>query len=137
MLSKLIRTSAKANLPKIAKRNFGGASTATAGPFNLNFTEEQQMFAETAKNFAVNVMAPKAAEYDISGKYPRDIFEEAWNLGLVNTHIPESAGGLGLGAIEGVLIAENLAWGCTGMMTGNTSIRSIISIMLSFFKCVH
>ena len=52
-----------------------------------------------------------------SCEFPTEIFRKAWELGLVNTHVPVSAGGLGLGAIEGVLIAEGLAWGCTGMMT--------------------
>jgi len=92
-------------------------SCAAAGPFNLNFTSEQQMFADTAKEFAVNEMAPKAAHHDQTGEFPTEIFRKAWELGLVNTHVPVSAGGLGLGAIEGVLIAEGLAWGCTGMMT--------------------
>ena len=53
----------------------------------------------------------------LRGEFPTEIFRKAWELGLVNTHVPVSAGGLGLGAIEGVLIAEGLAWGCTGMMT--------------------
>jgi acyl-CoA dehydrogenase len=50
-------------------------------------------------------------------EYPRDVFDKAWELGLVNTHVPESVGGLGLGCLEGVIIAEELAYGCTGMMT--------------------
>ena len=38
-------------------------------------------------------------------------------LGLINTHVPEEYGGLGLGCLEGVLIGEELAYGCTGIMT--------------------
>ena len=49
--------------------------------------------------------------------FPQPIFEKAWELGLVNTHVPESCGGLGLGCFEGVLIGEELAYGCTGIMT--------------------
>ena len=60
---------------------------------------------------------PKEKEYDASMEYPREIFNKAWELGLVNTHIPTDYGGAGLGAIEGVVIAEEMAYGCTGMMT--------------------
>jgi len=60
---------------------------------------------------------PVAAEYDRTMAFPRPIFDKAWELGLVNTHIPEECGGLGLGCLEGVIIGEELAYGCTGIMT--------------------
>merc|ERR1719240_2333545 len=62
-------------------------------------------------------MAPVAAEYDRTMEFPREVFNQAWELGLVNTHVPEAYGGLGLGCFEGVLIGEELAYGCTGIMT--------------------
>jgi acyl-CoA dehydrogenase len=62
-------------------------------------------------------MIPQAGEYDRTGAYPQPIFAKAWELGLCNTHIPLEYGGPGLGALEGVLIAEELAYACSGMMT--------------------
>lgn len=38
-------------------------------------------------------------------------------LGLVNTHIPTKYGGLGLGCVDGVVIAEEISYGCTGIGT--------------------
>jgi acyl-CoA dehydrogenase len=38
-------------------------------------------------------------------------------LGLVNTHIPTECGGLGLGCLDGVVIAEEISYGCTGIGT--------------------
>ncbi len=35
----------------------------------------------------------------------------------MNTHIPEKWGGLGLGALDASLIAEEFAWGCSGIGT--------------------
>ena len=32
---------------------------------------------------------------------PQPVFEKAWEFGLVNTHVPESCGGFGLGCFEG------------------------------------
>lgn len=60
---------------------------------------------------------PKAAQYDKSMEYPHDIFRKAWELGLVNTHVPQEYGGLGLHCADGVVITEELAYACTGMST--------------------
>jgi acyl-CoA dehydrogenase len=35
----------------------------------------------------------------------------------MNTHIPAEYGGLGLGVFDGALLAEETAWGCTGVST--------------------
>ena len=42
---------------------------------------------------------------------------KAHGLGLMNVHIPEAYGGLELGAFEGMLIGEELCWGCAGIGT--------------------
>ena len=85
----------------------------------LGFTlsDDQKAIQELARKFAREVMIPKAAEYDLSGKYPIEIFKAAWELGLVNSHVPEAYGGPGMGALDGVVIAEEMAYGCSGMMT--------------------
>merc|ERR1719240_328045 len=87
------------------------------GGYSLQLSEEQQALKELAREFALKEVIPVAAEYDQSMAFPQPIFEKAWELGLVNTHIPESCGGLGLGCLEGVIIGEELAYGCTGIMT--------------------
>ena len=33
----------------------------------------------------------------------------------MNVHVPEEFGGLGASHVEGILIAEELAWGCSGL----------------------
>merc|ERR1719231_246657 len=97
-------------------RALASSSSAAEGiSFALN--DDQRQLREAARQFARDVMAPRAAEFDKSMEYPTEIFNQAWEQGLVNTHIDEAYGGLGLGALDGCLIAEELAWGCTGMMT--------------------
>ena len=70
-----------------------------------------------ARSFAREVMMPAAAAHDRSGAYPQEIFKAAWELGLVNLHVPEAYGGPGLHAIDGVVVGEELAYACTGMST--------------------
>lgn len=83
--------------------------------FELN--ETQQAFQEMARDFARNEIAPAAAEHDQEGKFPRDILVKAHAVGLMNNHVPEDYGGLGLGTLDGCIISEEIAWGCTGIGT--------------------
>lgn len=72
---------------------------------------------DMARKFAREEIIPVAAKYDKSGEYPWDIVKKAWSLGLMNNHIPQEFGGLGLDNFTTCLIAEELAYGCTGIMT--------------------
>lgn len=85
--------------------------------FDLKLSDDQIQLQLLARKFAKEEIIPKAAHYDKTGEYPHDIFKKAWELGLINTHVPEAYGGLGLGVFEGCLIAEELGFGCTGILT--------------------
>ncbi|KAG8507919.1 Medium-chain specific acyl-CoA dehydrogenase, mitochondrial, partial [Galemys pyrenaicus] len=85
--------------------------------FSFELTEQQKEFQATARKFAREEIIPVAAEYDKTGEYPLPLIKRAWELGLMNTHIPESCGGLGLGTFDACLITEELAYGCTGVQT--------------------
>ncbi|NWV18446.1 ACADM protein, partial [Origma solitaria] len=85
--------------------------------FKIELTDEQKEFQATARKFAMEEIIPVAAQYDKTGEYPVPLIKRAWELGLMNSHIPESCGGLGLGSFEACLITEELAYGCTGVQT--------------------
>ena len=84
---------------------------------DFSLTEEQQQLRALANEFAEKEIVPKAPHHDQTGEFPRDICKKAWELGLMNTHIPAEYGGPGLGVLDGCLIAEEVAWGCTGIGT--------------------
>lgn len=85
--------------------------------FNFQFTPEQLAFKELAKKFTAEEIIPVAAKHDASGEYPWDIVKKALDVGLVNAHIPEEYGGMGLGCTEGCMINEEVAYGCSGIGT--------------------
>jgi acyl-CoA dehydrogenase len=85
--------------------------------FDFEPTEEQRALIETARRFARERIIPIAAECDREAKFPKHILEEAHGIGLINPTIPVEYGGLGLGDIEGTLILEELAYGCSGVQT--------------------
>jgi acyl-CoA dehydrogenase len=84
---------------------------------DFTLTDEQRQIRDLAREFAQQEIAPAAVQHDRTGEFPREICRKAWELGIMNTHIPESCGGAGLGVFEGCLIAEEIAWGCTGIGT--------------------
>ncbi|XP_063114219.1 medium-chain specific acyl-CoA dehydrogenase, mitochondrial isoform X2 [Cavia porcellus] len=85
--------------------------------YSFELTEQQKEFQATARKFAREEVIPVAAEHDKTGAYPVALIKRAWELGLMNTHIPQSCGGLGLGSFDACLITEELAYGCTGFQT--------------------
>ncbi|HYM15258.1 MAG TPA: acyl-CoA dehydrogenase family protein [Dehalococcoidia bacterium] len=77
---------------------------------DFNLTDEERMVQQLAHEFAVKEIRPRAAYYDEHEELPRDLIAKASELGL-------AAGIFGGGApgLTGVIIAEELAWGCAGV----------------------
>jgi len=89
--------------------------SATGVSFAL--TDEQRSLRELARDFAAKEIRPREAEYDERMQHPVDVIAKAHELGLMNLHVPEEYGGLGLGCFEGILVGEELYWGCAGIGT--------------------
>jgi len=87
------------------------------GSVSFKLTEEQGMIQQLARDFARNEIAPVAEHYDQSHEYPWPVIKKAVELGLTTMGVPEAYGGLGLTLFEEVIVAEELAWGCSGMST--------------------
>ncbi len=84
---------------------------------DFSLTEEQKQLQELAREFAQGEIAPHAAHHDETGEFPWEILRKGWDIGLMNTHVPEAYGGLGLGVLEGCIIGEEIAAACSGIGT--------------------
>jgi acyl-CoA dehydrogenase len=84
---------------------------------DFTLTDEQKNLRELAHDFAEKEIRPVAWEYDKDGHWPQEVLQKAFDVGLMNTHIPEEYGGPGLGYLDGCLIEEELSWGCSGIQT--------------------
>jgi acyl-CoA dehydrogenase len=87
---------------------------------DFTLTDEQKALREMAHDFAVKEMRPVAWEYDRDGTWPEEVLRKGWELGLMTSHIPEGYGGPGLSAFDGVLLEEEIGWGCSGIGTSLT-----------------
>jgi acyl-CoA dehydrogenase len=83
----------------------------------FELTPEQRELQRTSRQFATDVMTPVAAQHDEEHKFPAEIIQKGFELGLINVAVPEALGGVGLKPFEQVLIYEELAAGCVGMAT--------------------
>jgi acyl-CoA dehydrogenase len=90
------------------------------GAVSFHLTEEQQMIQKLARDFAQNEIAPVAEHYDKTHEYPWPVIKKAQELGLTTMGIPEKYGGLDLTMFDECLVAEELAWGCSGISTALT-----------------
>src|SRR5881275_437031 len=89
----------------------------TGAGVSFGLTDEQKALRDLAHDFATREIRPKEKEYDEHSTHPAEVVAKAHELGLMNVHIPEAYGGLALSAFEGLLIGEELCWGCSGIGT--------------------
>jgi alkylation response protein AidB-like acyl-CoA dehydrogenase len=68
--------------------------------------------ADTAKNFAAQYIKPHVMEWDESQEFPKHIFHEMGNLGMMGVLVPEEYGGSGLGYTEYKIIIEEISKVC-------------------------
>ena len=92
---------------------------ANTGLFDLTPDDEQQMLRETFKDFATERLRPLAQKADAACEAPKDLRDQAAELGLTMLGVPEEAGGAvsERSAVTSVLVAEALAYGDMGLAT--------------------
>ncbi|EJG1160995.1 acyl-CoA dehydrogenase family protein [Vibrio parahaemolyticus] len=98
--------------------------------FELN--EDQLAFAEVAKQFADQMLAPHAAEWDENHHFPKDVLRQAGELGFLSIYTPPEHGGLGLSRLDAAIIFEQLAMGCTAT-TAFMTIHNMATWMITSF----
>lgn len=93
------------------------SSASDAAGINFNISDTQRELLDLAEKFTREEVIPAAAHHDKTGEYPWEIIKKAHNVGLMNLHVPQEYGGMGMGTLDGCLVTEKIAYGCTGIMT--------------------
>src|SRR5579863_8670390 len=114
-------------MPGESEVSMNEASTAVGGGY---LTPERIMMRDVARQFTREEVTPIANKLDPEhGDIPPALIEQMGELGFFGILIPEEYGGLGLGAFEYCLVAEELA-------RGWMSVASIIARGNSFYRSV-
>jgi len=77
--------------------------------FDFGLGEDTDLLRESVRSFAMDRIAPRAREIDESNVFPRDLWPEMGELGLLGITVEEEFGGSGLGYLEHVVAMEEIS----------------------------
>ncbi len=77
--------------------------------FDFGLGDEIDMLRESVRNFANDHIAPRAQEIDASNEFPRDLWPQLGDLGLLGITVDEEYGGAGLGYLAHVVAMEEIS----------------------------
>lgn len=92
--------------------------------------EEQNSLVDLVKEFMTNEIKPHVAEFDITGEFPRKLYEKAFEMGLHCLEIPEEFGGGGVDYLTAAAIYEEMAKIDAGFSTGLCAISLALKPVL-------
>ena len=76
---------------------------------DFDLSEEQQLLRKTVRDFAERELGPHSREWDEQQQFPREVFNQLAELGLMGVCWPAEYGGAGLGTLDWSLVMEELA----------------------------
>lgn len=91
--------------------------------------EDEQAITATARDFADELLAPHALEWDEHKHFPVDVVRKAGSLGMGGICVGEDVGGSGLRRLDAVRIFEQLATGCPAI-AAYISIHNMVAWMI-------
>ncbi len=75
---------------------------------DFQLSDDQIAIRDMVRDFAQKEIAPHALEWDENQHFPRQLFSQLGELGLLGVVIPEEFGGAGLGYVEYAAILEEI-----------------------------
>jgi alkylation response protein AidB-like acyl-CoA dehydrogenase len=76
---------------------------------NFQFTEEQLMIQQAARDFAINECLPGVIERDELQKFPKEQIEKLADLGFMGMMVKQEYGGAGMDTVSYVLAMEEIS----------------------------
>lgn len=79
---------------------------------DFELTEDQSLLRSAVREFAEEVVRPRAARIDQTGEFPRDIFRQAGELGLAGVAVSTDNGGSGMDTVSYAIVIEEISRVC-------------------------
>ncbi|HEX3034387.1 MAG TPA: acyl-CoA dehydrogenase family protein, partial [Thermodesulfobacteriota bacterium] len=77
-------------------------------PLDFEFTEEQNMFRDTIREFAKKEIEPIVDEAEKNEKFPKDLFPKLGEMGFLGIVFPEEYGGVELDKVTDCIFSEEM-----------------------------
>jgi butyryl-CoA dehydrogenase len=84
-------------------------------PLDFEFTDEQNMFRDTIREFGKNEIDPLVEEYENKEDFPKELFPKLGEMGFLGITFPEEYGGVGLDKVTDCIFAEEMGRICAGI----------------------
>ncbi len=78
---------------------------------DFHLGETADMIRDTVRSYSSDKIAPRAAEIDEKNEFPRDLWPQMGELGLLGITVEEEFGGTGLGYLEHCIAMEEISRG--------------------------
>ncbi len=122
------------------KATQGGSGKAKRLPttpkdyFNLTPDDEQQMIADTVKDFSTEILRPAAYDADTNAAAPEDILKRSAELGITMINVPEEFDGAASerGVVTNALVAEAMAYGDMGLALPLLAASGVATTLTNF-----
>jgi hypothetical protein len=102
------------------------------GGMDFELNEDERAVEAAARRFAVDKLAPHAAEWDEQEHFPVDVMREAAELGFAAIYVKSDVGGSEMRRLDAAIIFEELSAGCTST-AAFISIHNMASWMIDRF----
>jgi butyryl-CoA dehydrogenase len=79
---------------------------------HVKLNEEQRLLRDMVRQFAQDVVQPRAKEIDETMEFPRAFFDQAGELGLAGVSVPEQYGGAGMDSVSYCVVIEEISRVC-------------------------
>ena len=79
---------------------------------DFELSEDQALLQASVREFAEEVVRPRAARIDQTGEFPKDIFFESGKLGLAGVSVPVEHGGSGMDVVSYAIVIEEISRVC-------------------------
>ena len=82
---------------------------------DFDLTEDQSLLQTAVREFAEEVVRPRAARIDQTGEFPKDLFFQAGRLGLAGVSVATEHGGSGMDVVSYSIVIEEISRVCANM----------------------
>jgi acyl-CoA dehydrogenase len=80
-------------------------------------SKDEMDIKKRADEFTYKYVTPRAQELDDKDEFPKDVIQKAYEMGLMNLHVPKVAGGPERTLLEECLVSEAIGYGDAGVAT--------------------
>ncbi|MBK7858906.1 MAG: acyl-CoA dehydrogenase family protein [Archangiaceae bacterium] len=99
---------------------------------DFTLTETQTLIRDTARKVAREVVAPQARAVDREERFPKEVYTQLGELGLLGVNVPEAYGGAEAGVVSYALAMMEISAACA-----STSVGMAVTNMAAELICTY